>query len=346
MVTADEVKRFARAQGADLVGIAPMSRWEGAPKQMDPRYIAPRAASMIVLGFRIARGCFRGIEEGTLYTTYPSMGYAALNQIYAPMALWNLTHFLEDEGHETVPMLNANGGEAINPVTGNFREGWSVPVKEDRPYPDVLVHFRLAAFLAGLGEIGYSKVFLTPQFGPRQRFALLLTEAELDPDPIFDGKICDRCMLCAKHCPTQAISTTETVKVTVAGREIEWAKLNPMACEKGIQGGYEGELNPFLKEYPRRYGYGRALGGAFGCIRACMDHLEKKGVLKNRFTTPFRTERPWKLDHSEPRPPTDDVRKTYIETGKVEDAEAYITYNRRDNFGTEKDVDAPNPLID
>lgn len=346
MITADDVKRFARAQGADLVGISPMSRWEGAPKQMDPRYIAPNAKSMIVLGFRIARGSLRGVEEGTLYTTYPSMGYAALNQIYAPMTLWNLTNFLEDEGHETVAMLNANGGEAINPVTGNFRAGWSVPVGDDKPYPDVLVHFRLAAFLAGLGEIGYSKVFLTPRFGPRQRFALCLTDAELEPDPIFEGKICDRCMLCAKNCPTQAISTTETVKVTVAGHELEWAKLNPLACEKGIQGGYDGELNPFLKEYPRRYGYGRAIGGAFGCIRACMDHLEKKGVLQNTFTSPFRTERPWKLDHSQPHPPTDDVRKTYMETGKIEDADAYITYNKRDNYGTDKDAKAPNPLID
>ena len=262
MITADDVKRFARAQGADLVGIAPMTRWEGAPKQMDPRYIAPNAKSMIVMGFRIARGSLRGVEEGTLYTTYPSMGYAALNQIYAPMTLWNLTNFLEDEGHETVAMLNANGGEAINPVTGNFRDGWSVPVGDEKPHPDVLVHFRLAAFLAGLGEIGYSKVFLTPQFGPRQRFALCLTDAELEPDPIFEGKICDRCMLCAKHCPTGAISTTETVKVTVAGHELEWAKLNPLACEAGIQGGHDNELNPFLKEYPRRYGYGRAIGGA------------------------------------------------------------------------------------
>jgi hypothetical protein len=45
-------------------------------------------------------------------------------------------------------MLNANGGEAINPVTGNFRKGWSRPAADGKPYPDVLVHFRLAAYLA------------------------------------------------------------------------------------------------------------------------------------------------------------------------------------------------------
>ena len=347
MVNADIVKRFVRDKGADLVGIAPMNRWEGAPKQFDPRYIAPRAKSMIVLGFRISRGSLRGIEEGTFYTTYPSMGYAALNQIYGPMVLWSLTHFLEDEGYETIPLLNANGGEAINPVTGNFRAGWSVPVDRDKPYPDVLVHFRIAAYLAGLGEIGYSKLFLTPRFGPRQRFALCMTEAELEPDPIFEGQICDRCMLCAKHCPAQAISTTETVKVTLAGHEVEWAKINPLACEKGIQGGVENELNPFLKDYPRRYGYGRALGGGFGCIRACMEHLEQRDRLSNRFKRPFREGEPWKkLDHSQPHVHTDDIVENYVKTGRIEDADAYITYNKRDNFGTDKTAKDDNPLVD
>lgn len=103
MITSKEVKEHAKKLGADLVGIFPMSRFEGAPKQMDARYIFPSAKSMIVLGFRIARGTLRGIEEGTLFSTYPSMGYAALNQVYGPMVLWNLTRFLEDAGHGQKP---------------------------------------------------------------------------------------------------------------------------------------------------------------------------------------------------------------------------------------------------
>ena len=179
-----EIKKYAKQLGADLVGISPMRRFEGAPKQMDARYIFPDAKSMIVLGFRIPRGSFRGIEEGTLFSNYSSMGYAALNQIYGPMVLWHLNRYIEEQGYEVIPMMNTNGGEAVNPVTGKFRRGWSRPAKEGYPYPDVLVHFRLAAYMAGLGEIGWSKVFLTPEFGPRQRFVILLTDAGLEPDPI------------------------------------------------------------------------------------------------------------------------------------------------------------------
>jgi len=51
--------------GADLVGIGDMSRFEGAPPQMDARYIFPEARAIIGLAFRIPRGYLRGIEEGT-----------------------------------------------------------------------------------------------------------------------------------------------------------------------------------------------------------------------------------------------------------------------------------------
>jgi ferredoxin len=340
-----EVKDYAKMLGADLVGISPMSRFEGAPKQMDARYIFPGAKSMIVLGFRIPRGSFRGIEEGTLFSNYPSMGYAALNQIYGPMVLWNLTRYIEDQGYEVIPMLNTNGGEAVNPVTGKFRKGWSLPVKEGHPYPDILVHFRIAAYLAGLGEIGWSKVFLTPEFGPRQRFVILLTDAELEPDPIYEGKICDRCMLCAKHCHGNAISKDESVKVTIAGHELEWNKLDPLACEKGIQGGINKELNPFLGEYPRKYGYGRAIEGACGCMRACMVHLEERRKIKSQFINKFSSGKQWEIDRSKPYELTEEVLEYYGKNGMIEDFDEYIKYNERDNFGTAK-KNVINPLID
>ncbi len=345
-ITAAEVKKKAKELGADLVGISPMSRFEGAPKQNDARYIFPGAKSMIVLGFRIARGTLRGIEEGTLFSVYPSMGYAALNLVYGPMVLWNLTRYLEDHGYETVPMLNSNGGEAVNTVTGKFREGWSRPVREGNPYPDVLVHFRLAAYMAGLGEIGWSKVFLTPEFGPRQRFVVLLTDAELEPDPIFEGKICDRCKLCVGYCSGKAISKNESVKITIAGHEIEWGKLDEMACEKGIQGGCDNERNPFNGEYPRKYGYGRAIEGAYGCIRACMIHLEERERLGNKFKNKFRTRPTWKnIDHSQEYPMTDDVKENYAAKGMIESYDTFEKYTKEDNYGT-ADKKPENPMID
>ena len=58
----------------------------------------------------------------------------------------------------------------------------------------------------GLGEIGWSKVFIHPVFGPRVRIGNILTDAELEPDPILEpGTLCKRCMKCVKDCPGCAI---------------------------------------------------------------------------------------------------------------------------------------------
>ena len=319
-VTAAEVKALAKRLGADLVGISPMSRWEGAPKQNDPRYIFPGAKSMIVLAFRIPRGLLRGIEEGTRFLDYPGMGYASLNQVYGPMVLWKLNAFLEERGYESVPYLNSNGGDCINPVTGMFRNGLSRPVEEGKPLPDVLVHFRIAAYLAGLGEFGWSKVFLTPEFGPRQRFALMFTDAELEPDPIFEGKICDRCKLCVKSCSGRAISMTESVKVTLAGHEVEWADIDVAKCNIAFRGAVKtdtpqsdpymlntntvpGSWSPFYHKPRNLYNTGQAVCGSRGCTRACMISLESRGVLQNTFKQKFRRRPEWSVDWSTPYDP-------------------------------------------
>ncbi len=231
----EEIKNKAMESGSDLVGIVSIDRFNGAPKQMDPIYIFPEAKVIIVFAFRIPRGYFRGIEEGTYFNAYPSMGYGLINLVSAPVVLREVACLLEDKGYEAVPYPN------IRSIIGSGK-----PVSPDKPFPDVLIDFRIAAFCAGLGEIGYSKIFLTPEFGPRQRFALMLTDAPLELDPIYEGvKLCDRCMLCVKDCSGNAISRTETVKVKVGGRELEWGKLDNNRCIIANSGGVK-ETSPFF----------------------------------------------------------------------------------------------------
>jgi len=297
MITAKDVKKAGRAAGADLVGIASMDRFDGAPKQMDPRYIMPDARAMIVFAHRIPRGSLRGIEEGTFFASYSMMGYAGINFVRMPMILWNVTSFLEDNGYDALPIANEFPWSAINGKDGSPRQGWSRPVSADRPAPDVLIHFRISAFLAGLGEIGYSKVFLTPEFGPRQRFGGILTNAPLEPDPLYEGApLCDRCMRCAKTCSGKAISTEETVKVRLAGRDVEWGKLDEDRCTIAFRGGNP-ERNPFvLDQTPSKImWHGEAWEGACGCMRECLIHLEERDALKNRFQQKFRQREVWKL---------------------------------------------------
>jgi len=318
-MNAKEVKEYALECGADLVGIANIERFKNAPRQCDPLQIMPEAKSMVVLGFRVFRGLYRGIEEGTLFQNYSSMGYAAINHVQMPMTLWKFARLFEDEGYEAIPFPNEFAWNAISTGDGKARENWSRPVAPGKAAPDVFIHMRIAAYCAGLGEIGWSKIFINPVYGPRVRYGALLTEAELEPDPLVEpGTLCDRCMSCVRECSGKAISATESVKVQIEDKTIEWGKLDEYKCSLAFQGGrndvapdgetldkkpgwadYKAkptEYNPFIASPGPRYEYGRAIEGARGCVRACMIHLEQQGKLSNKFKAPFRRRKPWKLE--------------------------------------------------
>ncbi len=316
MLTADKVKAHARMLGADAVSIGSIDRWEGAPIQMDPRQIMPEAQSVISMAFRVNRGSLRGIEEGTFFSNYSSMGYGGLTYLYMPMVVMNLAKYIEDDGYEAIPYGHQSDWRAID-GDGNPRTDYSRPVEPGRAIPDVMVHQRIAAYLSGLGEIGYSKVFLTPEFGPRQRLGIVISEAELDPDPIYNGpRLCNRCMACVKECPGNAISTTKTVQVELAGNLVEWGELDCKACDLAFRGGEQveegeeghymegrtdvkpSEISPFYRKPRNLYNTGQAICGGKGCLRACMISLESRGVLKNKFHSPFRRRKPWRVDWS------------------------------------------------
>ena len=317
MIDKEQLRSYAKQCGADLCGFASMDRFEGAPKQMDPRYIFPDAKTCIVLAFRIPRGYFRGVEEGTYFCNYTAMGYAGINEVYGPIVLRELCCYIEDEGYEAVPIPNIsfrNNAPEFSDLRVENPPLVSLPVAEGKPAPDILIDMRAAAYAAGLGEYGWSKVFLTPEFGPMQRFVALLTDLEIEPDPIFEGKICDRCMSCARACSGHAISTKESDHLCIAGHDVEFCKLDVHACHTAYRGGVA-EYNPFdvsgnglgpewataqkgfgLELYMR---HNHALEGARGCMRECYIHLEKKGVLTHKFHNEFRKRKPWKLDRSQ-----------------------------------------------
>ena len=92
-LTSKQVKNAALRLGADLVGIGLMSRFEGAPRNSDPRFMFPEAKSVIGLGFRIHRGLLRPMEEGTHWGTYPSLGYANINDVHMPVVMRELGSF-------------------------------------------------------------------------------------------------------------------------------------------------------------------------------------------------------------------------------------------------------------
>ena len=355
MLTSQMIKQAALEAGADVCGIAPISRLKGAPDEMNPKFLFPEAKSIIGFVFRIPRGVQRGIEEGTQFYQYPSMAYGGINEIFAPAVLYQVGKVIEDEGYEAfvyrntgargcVSDMDGSPGNTLSPeeqieINENARDStahhrsvqFTRPVREGTVAPDLQFQFRLAAVACGLGEIGYSKMLLTPQFGPLQRVAFLFTDAELEYDEMYHGEpLCRRCYACVQQCPGHCIPMDKTVRVEIDGKICEWGDIDMWRCyafythagryynpfvpkevfdqnENGALDLLEGKTDmaneqeimkvytALQKYFPSWVGYNMAKCG--GCIRACVSMLEKKGgCMEGRFHAPLRTQKPWKLD--------------------------------------------------
>ena len=177
----DRVKQTARQAGADLVGIASIDRFDHAPPEVHPRSVFSHTQSEIAVGCRMVRGALKTAEEGLYWGAYNCDSYQYINEVLAPHLLRRIVLLLEDQGYTAVPIHNP-----FHPHTGR-------PVRPGATSPDGIISLRVIGCAAGLGELGMSKLFLTPQFGPRQRMFAVLTDAVLPADPLLTEPVCDEC---------------------------------------------------------------------------------------------------------------------------------------------------------
>ena len=260
----------------DLIGFAGKERFEGVDPQHNPFSIFPEANTVIMLGKRICRGALRGIEEGTNFGDYALFGRNWLEDEFLSLACYDLVRVLEDEGWEACPIF-PNPSE-MGPQ--------GVSVAEGRPAPNVYPDFDYAAVACGLGEIGRNGLLLTPEFGSRQRFHMIITDAKIESSPLFEGHICDACGKCAESCPLGAIDFENTVEIDVCGKKMPVATIDYNLCKTCKNGACANRLAPIAK--PDRV--------AALCNRTCLCHLEDEEVLSNKFENGFRQREAWRVD--------------------------------------------------
>lgn len=184
-----EIKELALSFGADLVGIAPVGRFDGMPELSDPRTFAPGTRSVIVVGHRIMRGTMRGVEEGTSFSnTYRSFGLSWMEDQFLAKTVYDLSCAIESQGIEASPVFSKS-------YSGN------------KFIPD----YRAYAHAAGLGSTGKGGFFLTPQYGHRQRFGFVFTTLELEGDAVIECDFCKDCDACIKECPLSAYGENDAL---------------------------------------------------------------------------------------------------------------------------------------
>jgi epoxyqueuosine reductase len=145
----------------------------------------PRAVSIgIALPHAIVDRLPRRAERAVA-VNYRHHGYDVINQRLDLVAS-QLSSFLQQEGYSTFP----------------------VPASRRVDDERICAEFshKLAAHLAGLGWIGKSCLLITPEMGPRVRWATVLTAAPLAKTGESMEERCGDCIECVEICPVNAFT--------------------------------------------------------------------------------------------------------------------------------------------
>ena len=212
MSITSSTKEYILSEGANLVGIAPVDRFDGAPRGHHPRDLLPTAKSVISFGMRLLDSVVdyqeylldaesrvpQATRAGFLVANfYLELGHFVqdreLNLLACKVALE-----LEKQGFKTLPTpaTQTDVELRLSNYFGFFSQ-------------------RHAAVRAGLGEFGYNNIVLNPEFGPRVRYGSVITEAEFDYDPLLAEEVCLRetCRKCLDACVETAITLKKDVDV-------------------------------------------------------------------------------------------------------------------------------------
>ena len=282
-------KQFREHAHYDLVGVPPPAAFDGLPPEEHPFSLFPDARTVVVVGRRLARGAFRPMEEGSLWVT-PGRWLTQFD---------DLVRWIERQGWECVPY---NPGDVIENIPGH-------PVRAGACAPQgIRLSLEHAAVAAGLGEIGYHGMFMSRAYGIRQALGLLVTDMPVEPGPGDDGQgpICDQCLACAKACPLQALSATESLTLDSGGRQSRLGQVNGLAC-RACPNGTAGDSRFFAgaDELHFEIRNNRIVGDrqssfargdlpnrlAASCGRACIAHFE--AAHDTGYQIPFRRREPW-----------------------------------------------------
>jgi len=180
---AAEIKRVAKAFGADLVGITEHDkRWMYTKKHSDmsqterDQEIPEGMTSVIMIAQKMDYGLIQTVPSA-LSGAATGLGYSRDS-----MVVLSLAQYIQNLGYEAVASMNDT---ALN-----------IPL----------------AIKAGLGEYGRLGLLITKEFGPRHRLGKIFTNLPLDHDsPIRFGvtEFCDICRRCSDACPVKAVPAGE-----------------------------------------------------------------------------------------------------------------------------------------
>lgn len=187
MSIVDDLLRAAHDCGADLAGVADTKELMDDTAGRDPADILPGARSVVILGVRYLEGSLNAPQTRMAVNDCRQMDFQ-LGQISRRIGC-----LIEDRGYRAVLVPTYFPMEMSRETKGLVGD----------------ISLKRAGAAAGLGEIGFNGLLVSPEYGPAIRLAGLLTEMPPGPGKPKENKLfeyCSSCGLCIEKCPARAIS--------------------------------------------------------------------------------------------------------------------------------------------
>jgi epoxyqueuosine reductase len=183
----DQLRHMAMNWGADYFGIADLS-----------------AARDVILE--------QGGMEIAEYPCAISIGIALLHPIVDQLPRRSQRAVAVSYRSHCYDVINARLDQITSCLGGILqRQGWrAFPVPASKRVDDdricAVFSHKLGAHLAGLGWIGKNCLLITPDLGPRVRWATVLTDAPLEATGGSMEERCGDCRECVDVCPVKAFT--------------------------------------------------------------------------------------------------------------------------------------------
>ena len=224
----EKIKDFVLSLGADVCGFANIARFSGAPAGFHPKNIFPDCKSVVVFGIALPRALTK-VDSKLIYGYFNNGACAKVDWIAFQTA-------------KEIERLS--GGYAVPLPSDDPYEYWDPEKMEGRG----LLSMKHAAVLAGLGTLGKNTLLLNEKYGNLLTLGAILTDLDLESDPLAESICIDGCSLCIQSCPTHALN----------GRCAEQAKCRPNTYGTNARGFQVVNCNKCRTVCPMRFGREKA----------------------------------------------------------------------------------------
>jgi epoxyqueuosine reductase len=305
----EALRGYALTSGIDMLGFANIDRFENAPDEFHPRNIYPHTKTVIVLGIRVLRGLMESLDEG-MHIPYNAHGYGGINEWFMRDARQKVACWLEDLGHSAVPVIQWTGTPHQEPImchrtaavaAGLGEVGWSkiLLTKKFGPlqrFGIVLTDADLPSDPLQVGQICdkcMACVRGCPGGAISRKEGVTVT---IEGVPVTHAKVdmfqCTR----AHHGGIKATHPRPPADFDTAAIDKKYEELRKnvkdeteayrLGCAAAgeVQAKYPHALFGLVGNLTKSCAY----CGAAGCFRACLEHLEARGLLDRQFVNQYR----------------------------------------------------------